>query len=196
MKIQTPGYMEVKERMNFKFDARDLALFALFASLYAVLNVVQMTAAGGYTIYGPIQLRVADCLIVLSALLGWPIVAGVTVGCFLTNMLYFLGPVDVIFGPVANLIAASIVLMLHKRQLLACIVGALPISLIVGGYLWIFGLPVPASLESLPQWVATIVLITTSSMIAMVIIGYPLLRLLSKPSIIESLKSHGLKTFE
>jgi len=183
--------------VNFKFDARDLALFALFASLYTIFNVVQMTATGGYTIYGPIQFRVADSLIALSALLGWPVVTGVTVGCFLTNAYYFLGPVDVIFGPIANLIAASLILLLHRRQFFACVVGALPVGFIVGGYLWTFPFLVPAFLESMPAWItmiAMIVLITISSLIAIAGIGYALLRVMNRPGIIESLKSRGLKT--
>jgi len=84
-----PGSREVK-----KLDTRDLSLFATFASLYVVANVVQMISIGNPTVYGPIQLRIADCLIALSALLGWPVVAGVTVGCFLTNAYYFLVLMD------------------------------------------------------------------------------------------------------
>ncbi|KPV63764.1 MAG: QueT transporter [Candidatus Bathyarchaeota archaeon BA2] len=175
-----------------KLDARDLSLFAAFASLYVVVNVVQMISIGNPTVYGPVQLRIADCLIALSALLGWPVVAGVTVGCFLTNAYYFLGPVDVVFGSVANLVAASIILLLRRRRLLACIVGALPIGIIVGGYLWIF-FPPPDILRFLPVWAAMIVSITISSLIAIAVVGYSLLTILSRPGVIEPLKSRGLK---
>jgi uncharacterized membrane protein len=74
-----------------KFDSKDLALTSVFAALYVVVNVVQMVSFGNSTVYGPVQLRVADCLIALSALMGWPVVAGVTAGCFLTNAYYFIG---------------------------------------------------------------------------------------------------------
>jgi len=151
-----------------------------------------MTVAGSYTIYGSVQLRVADCLIALSALLGWPVVAGVTVGCFLTNAYYFLGPVDVIFGPIANLIAASLILLLRKRPLSACVIGALTVGIIVGGYLWTF-IPIPTGLQFLPAPLAMIILITASSLIAIAVIGYTLLTIISRPSIIEPLKSRGLK---
>src|SRR3972149_6453555 len=120
------------------FDSRDLGLTAIFAALYVVINVVQMVSIGNPTIYGPIQLRVADCLIALAALFGWPVVGGVTFGCFLTNAYYFLGVQDVIFGPVANLVAATVVFLLRKHRFAACVVGALPVGLIVGGYLSIF----------------------------------------------------------
>jgi uncharacterized membrane protein len=175
-------------------DARDIGLTAIFTTLYVVVNVIQMTAAGGYTIYGSVQLRIADCLIALSALLGWPVVIGVTFGCLLTNAYYFLGPVDVILGPTANFIAASLILLLHKRQLLACVIGALPVGFIVGGYLWIFPfIPIPTVLQYLPAWIAMITLITASSLIAIAVIGYALLRFMSRPTIIEPLKSRGLK---
>jgi len=186
--IINPGSREVK-----KLDARDLSLFAAFASLYVVVNVVQMLSIGNPTVYGPVQLRIADCLIALSALLGWPVVAGVTVGCFLTNAYYFLGTVDVVFGPIANLIAASIILVLRKRRLLACVVGALPIGIIVGGYLWLFFSSPDIFGLSLPSWAAMIGSITISSLIAIAGIGYSLLTILSRSSVIEPLKSRGLK---
>jgi len=186
--IKTPGV----GGENVKFDSRDIALSAVFAALYVIINVLQMISVGNPTVYGPVQLRIADCLIALAALLGLPIIAGVTVGCFLTNAYYFIGVQDVVFGPLANLIAASIILLLGRHRFAACIAGALPIGLIVGGYLWLF-FPPPEVLNTLPAWAAMIVSITVSSLIAIAMIGYLLLSILSKPSIIEPLKSRGLK---
>ncbi len=175
-------------------DSRDVSLTAIFMALYVVINVVQMFSIGNPTVYGPVQLRVADCMIALAALLGWPVIAGVTIGGFLTNAIYFLGPVDVVFGPIANLIAASLILLLRKRRLLACIVGALPIGVIVGGgYLWLFFPPPDIFGLSLPEWAAMMVSITISSLVAIAVIGYSLLTVLSRPSVIEPLKSRGLK---
>ena len=185
------------ENKKIELDTRDVSLFAVFASLYVVVNIVQMVSIGNPTVYGPVQLRVADCLIALSALLGWPVVAGVTVGCFISNAYYFLGPVDVLFGSVANLIAASVILLLRKRRLLACAVGSLPVGFIVGGYLWIFPfLTPPAVLGFLPVWAAMIVSITISSLITIAIIGYGLLTILSRPGVIDPLKSRGLKVIK
>lgn len=143
--------------------------------------------------YGPVQLRVADCLISLAALFGWPVVVGVTVGCFLGNAYIWLGAYDVFLGPIANFIAAVVILLLRKHRLLACVVGALPIGAIVGGYLWLFFPPPDIFGLNLPVWTAMIVSITISSWIAIAVIGYSLLILLSRPRIIEPLKSRGLK---
>jgi hypothetical protein len=174
-------------------DARDISLFAVFTSLYVVINILQAILVGNPSIYGPIQLRVADCLIALSALFGWPLAMGVTLGGLLTNAYYFLAPVDVVFGPIANLIAAALVIMLRKRRLLACFVGGLPIGAIVGGYLWLFFEPPDILGFTLPPWAAMIASITLSSWVAMAIIGYGLLTILSRPAVIEPLKSRGLK---
>ena len=185
---QTPG----EEDKIVKFDSRDLALASVLAALYVVVNVVQMVSVGNPTVYGPIQLRVADCLIALSALLGWPVVAGVTAGCFLTNAYYFIGIQDVAFGPVANFAAATIVLLMRKHHFIGCVSGALPIGFIVGSYLWVF-FPPPEVLSTLPVWAAMVISVTASSLISVAGIGYVLLSILNRKDVIEPLKSHGLK---
>ncbi len=168
---------------------------AVFAALYVVLNIVQTVTVGNPTIYGPIQLRVADFMIALAILFGWPLVGGVTMGCFVTNAYYFIGAPDVILGPIANLAAAALVMFLRKRRLLACVVGALPIGLIVGGYLWLF-FPPPDVFGTVPAWAGMIASITISSLIAVAVIGYSVLSILSQPNIIEPLKSRGLKVID
>ncbi len=176
-----------------RFDSRDIVLASVFAALYATINVLQMVLIGNPTVYGPIQLRLADCLIPLSALLGWPVVSGVTVGCMLTNAYYFIGVQDVVLGPIANLIAASLIFLLRKRPFFACVVGALPVGVIVGGYLWLF-FPPPDVLNVLPAWIAMIASITVSSLIAIAGIGYTVLSILSSRGVIGPLRSRGLKT--
>jgi hypothetical protein len=173
-----------------------VTLAAVFTSLYVVTNFVQAATVGNPAISGPVQLRVADCLIPLAALFGMPVVAGVTVGGVLTNAyVSYVAPVDVVLGPIANLIAATLVMLFRKHQLLATVFAALPIGIIVGGgYLWwffplwdIFGVELPA-------WTATMVSIIISSLVATVGIGYPLLKILGRPEIMEPLKARGLKS--
>jgi len=178
-------------------DTRDITSTAVFTSLYVVINLVQAATVGNPAISGPVQLRVADCLIALAALLGWPVVAGVTAGCLLTNAYAFIDPVDVVLGPMANLAAAALVLLLRKRQLLACTLAAFPIGVVIGGgYLWWFFVPPDIFGLSSPAWVAMMISITVSSLIAIAVIGYALLKILSRPGVVEPLKSRGLKVIE
>jgi hypothetical protein len=71
----------------------------------------------------------------------------------------------------------------------------LPIGLIVGGYLWLF-FPPPEIFSTVPAWLASIASITISSLIAVAVIGYALLLVLSRRGIIEPLKSRGLKVVD
>lgn len=176
-----------------RIDSRSTTLAAVFAALYVVINVLQMISLGNPTVYGPVQLRIADCLIALAALFGWPVVGGVTFGCLLTNAYYFVGVQDVIFGPVANLIAASLIFLLRKHKFLACAVGSLPIGIVVGSYLWLF-FPPPAVFIGLPIWLGMIISIWISSLVAIAGIGYSLLLVLSRPGIVGALRSEGLKS--
>ncbi len=83
-----------------KFSVRDLTLAAAIAAVYAVL-----TLALPIPQYGGVQLRVAEALTVLPFLFPAAI-PGLTVGCFLVNLLGSPFPVDWIFGTAATLIAA------------------------------------------------------------------------------------------
>lgn len=144
--------------------------------------------------FGPIQLRIADCLIPLSALFGWPVIVGVTTGCFVGNAYFSLGVYDVIFGPIANLIAGTLIFVLRKRPLFACVAGSVPVGFIVGAYLWVYFPPPDFGVE-MPVWLAMVVSITVSSLITEAGLGYALLRSLSKPGVVKPLRSRGLKVY-
>jgi len=169
----------------------EVSLTIVFTSLYAVL-VIALGTMG----QGPVQLRVADCLIPLAALFGWPVIVGVTAGCFVGNSFVWLGTEDVVFGTIANLIAATIVFLLRKRQLLACTVGSLPIGFIVGSYLWLFfDFQVDIFGILIPSWAAMIASVTLSTLIVMSGIGYAILKALSGSSFIQVFKSWGIKVY-
>lgn len=145
--------------------------------------------------FGPVQLRVADCLIPFSALLGWPAVVGVSLGCFVGNSYFMLGIVDVFGGTIANLIAASLIFYLRRQLFPACIVGSMILGIIVGGYLWIYFPPPSIGGLNLPVWAAMVVSIALSSIIAVAGIGYLLVRALCKSGFVEILESRGMKTY-
>ena len=177
-------------------NAKEVSLSAVFAGLYAVLLIFLAPIS-----FGPVQLRIADCLLPLAALFGWPIIWGATIGCLVGNTVGGIvafgsaNPIDIIFGSTANLIATYVIFKLRSRKLLGCMLGSIIIGLIVGGYLWLF-VPAPEiGGFSLPAWAAMMISITVSSLIAVAVIGYTLLLAMSRPSVIEPIKSRGLKVY-
>ena len=176
---------------KYRMKTNEISLTIIFTSLYAVLVIVLAPIS-----YGPLQLRVADCLIPLAAMFGLPAILGVTAGCFIGNAYFWLGPQDVILGTIANLVAATIIFTLRKQQFLACIIGSLPIGFIVGGYLWFFfGFEIDFFSLQIPIWGAMIASITISTLVAVAGIGYLILRRLNNSGIVDALKSRGLKIY-
>ncbi|UCG36181.1 MAG: QueT transporter family protein [Candidatus Bathyarchaeota archaeon] len=184
-------------------DARDVSLAAVFASLYAVINIIQ-TAAGGPITYGPVQLRLADCLIPLAALFGWPHIFGVSLGC-LSNAYYWLDPADVVVGPIVNFVAAALIFYLRKHKLTASGLGSLTVGVPIGLYLYFLytqGNPIITQQVpsfqglSLPVWFAFVASLTISSVVAVGIMGYILLSTIGRSAIVEPLKSRGLRIYQ
>lgn len=87
--------------MQSKFPVRKLALAAVVAAMYAAMSY--FGSIFGLT-FGPVQFRFAEALTVLPFL--FPETAwGLFVGCILTNLISMYGPVDIVFGSLATLIA-------------------------------------------------------------------------------------------
>ena len=171
-----PRCREAKN-MNTKL----ISLSAVIAALYAALVIILAPIS-----YGPVQLRVADCLIPLSALFGLPAIIGVTLGAFVSG--WFLSPLDMVLGSVANLIASYIIFRFRNRVVAATMLASLVIGVIVGGYLWLF-FPPPSILGlQLPFWLAMIISITLSSFIAVTVLGLTLLKVLSRSRYIKQLR--------
>ncbi len=85
-----------------KFTTRDLTLAAMVAALYAVMGYFGNLF--GWT-FGPIQFRFAEALTVLPFLFPWT-APGLFVGCLIVNLLSPYGPLDLIVGSLASLLAA------------------------------------------------------------------------------------------
>ena len=112
-----------------KFSTRDLTLAAIVGAMYVVLgyfgNTFNLT-------FGVIQCRFSEALTVLpflSPVTTW----GLFIGCLLTNILSPYGLLDMIFGPLATLIAALLTARCKQKWLAplppvlcnAVIIGAL-----------------------------------------------------------------------
>lgn len=85
-----------------KWSTRQLSAAALIAALYVALSM--LSSVFGLT-FGPIQCRFSEALTVLPFLLP-EAVPGLFVGCLLTNLMSTVGPLDLIVGSAATLLAA------------------------------------------------------------------------------------------
>lgn len=96
-----------------KFSTRELTLAAFVAALYAVMsyfgNIFGLT-------YGGIQCRFAEALCVLPFFFPCT-VPGLFVGCLITNLMSSVGPLDMVFGSMATLLAALWTARMPNRSL-------------------------------------------------------------------------------
>jgi uncharacterized membrane protein len=165
-------------------NTKEISLTAVIAALYAAIVILLAPIS-----FGPIQLRVADALIPLAALLGLPVVYGVALGALVANTYWFLSPIDIILGAIANLVAGYLIHKYRDQLILASIAASLVIGVIVGGYLWLF-FPPPSILGlQLPAWLGMIISITLSSVLAIAVLGLALIKLLENSGYLDHLKA-------
>ena len=85
-----------------RFTTRQLATAGIIAAVYTVMR---MCASVFGIAYGPIQCRFSEALTVLPFFLPEAI-PGLFIGCLVTNLMSTVGPLDIIFGSLATLLAA------------------------------------------------------------------------------------------
>mgnify|MGYP001772626141 CR=1 FL=1 len=158
-------------------ESRELAVASLIAALYAIL--VYVLPMVSFLLW---QVRIADSLLPLSTVFGYPAVVGVTIGCFLGNILSapwgssVLNAFDAILGSSINFIAGYIAFKLafkadKRRKLIASILQAIIVSVGVGSYLkylllWAFNTNIPILLS--------IAGVLPGSVVSIVVLGVPL----------------------
>jgi uncharacterized membrane protein len=159
----------VKNRNRFVAEA------SLFAALYAV-GVLLLAPMS----FGVLQVRVADALIPLSILLGWPVVVGVTLGNLVANALGSpFGIVDILGGTAANFVASYVAMKIAETHfrgswLLGCASANVIVSVIVGGYItWLAQIPLDS-----PLWEIPVVSVLIGSTVSINIVGYLVLKAL------------------
>ncbi len=156
-------------------NTKQISLSAVIAALYAALVILLAPIS-----FGPVQLRLADCLIPLSAILGASAIYGVALGAFVGNAYWFLSPIDVVLGSLANLVSSYIIYRYRDRFIPATLIGSLVIGVTVGSYLWLF-FPPPSILGlQLPAWLAMIMSITISSLISISVLGVALVKMMEQ----------------
>jgi len=90
--------------------SKKISLMIIFAVLYTV-GVVAL-APLSFNIF---QVRVADALLALSIIFGWPAIVGISLGTIISNFFGGLGVIDVIGGTTANFIATLLAWKIGKK---------------------------------------------------------------------------------
>lgn len=95
-----------------KKNTRNLALSAIIAAVYAVVTMYLTYPMS----YQASQFRVAEALTILP-FFSTAAIPGLFVGCLISNLLSPVGPLDIIFGSLASLIAAFMTYLIGKSNL-------------------------------------------------------------------------------
>ena len=105
-----------------------LALNGIVGGTYAALTLV---ASALNLAYGPVQFRFSEALTILPFLFPWT-APGLVLGCFAANLLSPYGPLDVVIGTLATLLAALVTQWTDKPWL-ALLSPVVFNGLLVGG---------------------------------------------------------------
>ncbi len=148
-----------------KLNAKQLAVMAIFAALYAV-GVIFLAPIS----FGPGQIRVADAMLPLTMIFGLPSAFGLSLGCLVSNIYSPFGAIDIFGGAVANLAACVLGWYIGRNggrilRFAATILQSAIVALIVGTYL--------SPLTSVPLMLS-IFGVLIGEIVAINIIGYPL----------------------
>jgi len=190
---------ETKDRITVS-RSRNLGLAAVFGALYAAL-VIGFAPISNL----PIQVRVADALMPLAILFGWPAILGLGIGTVVGNFAAdsitgfpsaSIG-LDIAGGSLVNLLAGFLAWKIGQRGwrirnwnvswFVATLVETALISVVVGGYLSVaFSIPLALSILG----------ILVGEVVAINIGGFVLLNIIGRARSLDLFKSWGLQIYE
>lgn len=161
--------------------ARRIVFSALIAALYATLTLVLAPIS-----YGEVQFRISELLILL-VLVDPFYIGGLTLGCFIANLLGPIGLMDVIFGTSATFISllgmVYTVKIMKKGTITTFIASLWPV--IVNGIVIGFELNY---LYQLPL-MATMLYVALGEFVVVTVIGIPVFSLLNRSGVFKYMKS-------
>ena len=155
----------------------------IIAALYVVLTLPMAQFA-----YGPIQFRLAEVLTVLPSFAAGYI-PGVSLGCFLANLLNpsNLGPVDIIGGTLATVIAGIFSRILGKKNKLLGIIPPIVFNgVIVGGYLPFLLVDEGSEVTAAAVGISMLE-VAASEAVLLIVIGIPFIILINKTPRLKAL---------
>ena len=166
-----------------KQNIRTIVYTGVVAALYVVLTLPFAQVA-----YGPVQFRMAEALTILLVF-GLRFIPGVSLGCLIANVLNpgSLGPVDIIFGTLATVIAGFGSRWIGKKKdVLGIIPPIIANGLIVGFYLPFLLVDEGSSVKG-SAILISMGEVALSEAVVMVLIGLPLLLVIKRTSLKDKL---------
>lgn len=169
-------------------DLKRLALIAMIAAIYTVVSLALAPLT-----YGGVQVRVAESLTLLPVLSSISIY-GVTLGCLITNFIgaltgvNILGMVDVLVGTLATLIAAYLSYRLRKKLWFKQPILAALMPVIINGL--VIGLELAYVITPNALWEGWLIFgaqVAVGELIAVVVLGLPLISALKKTKIWQNI---------
>ncbi len=160
--------------MHLKIGTKNLALITMYAALYTALVV-----GLGFMSYGLLNVRIADAMVAAIPILGIAGVLGHTLGVFIANLFSTAGLIDLL-NTIPSFIMAFTVYYTYKKTnndytvIVTCIAYSAVLGATVGWMLsYLYGAPL----------LITIGYVILGNIIASVLIGWPLFKLLKKAGV-------------
>lgn len=161
------------EQVRNKALIRFIVYNGIVAALYIVLTYFLAPIS-----YGPLQARISEAMTVFP-IFSFNMIPGLTIGCLVSNLINpdNLGPVDIIGGTLATLIAGIFSRIIGKKNMwLGIIPPIVANGIIVGGYL-------PFLLLDTVTWqevVITMLTVAGGEAAVLVVLGLPLVAVIEK----------------
>ena len=164
-------------------NTQTFAKIAMIAAIYTVVSLVLAPFS-----YGNIQVRIAEALTILP-LIYRPSIAGVTLGCFLTNLIGAMmgvnptGMIDAVVGTAATLFAAILTYQLRDRKIAGIPVPSLLMPVIFNFFF--VGMELSVLFFEGNVWLGLLIMGTEVAIgeLISVIIGYFLVKALDRTEI-------------
>ena len=165
-------------KKDVHFYVKILTYNSIIATLYVVLTLLTQPIAYSY-----MQLRLSEMLCIL-VFFNPHYTLGLTLGCFLANLFSTVGPLDMLMGTGATLIACLIMVGLSyciKNMLLSAFIPAIVNALIIPWDIYISSLGSPDPMVMSPGLFFTMAgWIFLGEFIALIVIGYPIFLIMLK----------------
>lgn len=156
---------------------RNLIRFVVFNGIAAALYIV-LTYFLAPISYGPVQARISEAITVFP-IFSFNMIPGLAVGCLVSNLINpdSLGPVDIIGGTLATVIAGIFSRIIGKKNMwLGIIPPVVSNGIIVGGYL-------PFLLFDTVTWqevLFTMLTVAAGEAAVLIVLGLPLVAVIGK----------------